>query len=186
MKKKLWLDDIRTPPDDTWHWAKTAEDAIHLLFMYDFDIVSLDHDLGEIKLPPRDGYAVAKYIEHQAHCGFTIPPDIRIHSANPVGRQRMKAAIDSARSWERQVKNELSKRRNSELKFKCPKCGHEKLHGSCHKHKTVCCKRCDDYEIKALSCVNHSNGECYLDTRPRHCIGVECKDLLVLDDEASS
>src|SRR5690348_2081796 len=48
---KIWVDDIRTPPDNTWIWAKTSHEAIVLLTLshvndLDIEAMSLDHDLG--------------------------------------------------------------------------------------------------------------------------------------------
>ena len=48
---KIWLDDIRTPPDGSWKWLKTAEDVIDWFRLnhdvWDVEILSLDNDLGE-------------------------------------------------------------------------------------------------------------------------------------------
>lgn len=43
---KLWLDDIRLPPDDTWWHVRTAEDAMALIRTGAVEVASLDHDLG--------------------------------------------------------------------------------------------------------------------------------------------
>jgi hypothetical protein len=43
---KLWHDDIRRPPDESWQWARTNEKAIEILRHGDVTEVSLDHDLG--------------------------------------------------------------------------------------------------------------------------------------------
>lgn len=43
---KLWHDDIRRPPDDSWLWARTNEQAIEILRAGDVTEISLDHDLG--------------------------------------------------------------------------------------------------------------------------------------------
>lgn len=43
---KLWLDDVRPPPDDTWTWATTAEQARGILLRSNVVEASLDHDLG--------------------------------------------------------------------------------------------------------------------------------------------
>ena len=48
---KIWVDDIRTPPDDTWEWVKTSQEAIDLLesicepgmLWVPLEKVSLDH-----------------------------------------------------------------------------------------------------------------------------------------------
>lgn len=83
--KVLYIDDTRFP--EYFHQigaridvARTYNEAIELIdaFRASYDLISLDHDLGEEKT----GYDIAKYIvENQ----IEIPP-IAIHSANPVGR----------------------------------------------------------------------------------------------------
>lgn len=91
---KLWLDDERPVPDESWTLASTCEEAIELLKTGKVEEVSLDHDLGAAK---ETGYQVACFIEEAAARG-TIPVIRRmaVHSANPVGRQRMKQALHGA------------------------------------------------------------------------------------------
>ena len=57
------------------------------------DVISLDHDLGE---DTPTGYDVLKMLEQMAHEeDRRVPFEILIHSANPVGRKNMEAAIAS-------------------------------------------------------------------------------------------
>lgn len=94
---RLWLDDERpTPPG--WHGVATAESAIALLAAGAVVEVSLDHDLGAAAAGT--GYDVATWIESAAHAGRLGRLVWHVHSANPVGRQRMIAALQSAdRAW---------------------------------------------------------------------------------------
>ena len=95
---KLWLDDIRPMPEGFTHWAKTADEAIELLRTGEVTEISFDHDLGPETAGT--GYDVAKFIEEQAHLGKSKPVSWRIHSANPVGRTNIEAAMKSAeRAW---------------------------------------------------------------------------------------
>jgi hypothetical protein len=62
--------------------------------------LSLDHDLGlqQPDAKERSGYDVLVWIEaHVARDPAFAVPDIRIHSANPVGRARMEQALASIR-----------------------------------------------------------------------------------------
>ena len=43
---KLFVDDIRQAPDDTWQVARTATAAIRAIARYEFDVISLDHDIS--------------------------------------------------------------------------------------------------------------------------------------------
>lgn len=42
---KLFVDDMRNAPDDSWVVARKVEQAIRLLAVQNFDEVSLDHDI---------------------------------------------------------------------------------------------------------------------------------------------
>lgn len=85
-KYLLWIDDIRPIPNDyisTYHViiAKSYKEAIIKLNSMKFDVICLDHDLGEAFT----GYDICKYIiEHDIQC-----PEYRIHTSNIVGRQNM-------------------------------------------------------------------------------------------------
>lgn len=101
MKTKLWIDDVREPPDETWHWVKTSDDAIKIMLVgvyagEPFREISFDHDLGG----DDDAYNVATMIEDYAHQDYLARVKWSIHSANPVGRARIQAALMSAdRYW---------------------------------------------------------------------------------------
>ena len=93
---KLWIDDLREPPDEDWCWAKTSGVAISCLLIGPVTEISFDHDLGGDDTT----MSVAKLIEQRAHDGAK-PPKWRIHSANPVGRKNLEAALASAdRLWD--------------------------------------------------------------------------------------
>lgn len=92
---RLWIDDLRNPPDGWW-WAKTSADAIGAIECLPVQEVSFDHDLGG----DDTAMSVARLIEERAHDGVR-PPTWHIHSANPVGRKNLEAALKSAdRFWD--------------------------------------------------------------------------------------
>lgn len=102
---KIFLDDdpIRDSwVDDTWTIVRRAHPCTLMLANAGYDgfayveELSLDHDLGD-ENENGSGYDVAKWIERQAFDGNwrAVPDRITIHSANPVGRKNMQAAIDS-------------------------------------------------------------------------------------------
>lgn len=95
---RLWLDDLRPPPGPDWTWVTSAWDAIDALRRGRVAEVSLDHDLG----PPDagTGYDVAVWIEAEAHHGRLVRLRWALHSANPIGRERMQRALERAeRAW---------------------------------------------------------------------------------------
>lgn len=90
--RKLWVDDVRTPPDWTWQWAITYREGLNYL-LANADIVthiSLDHDLGT----GETGYDLACVVEELAMDGrMKSLKAMTTHSANPVGRDRILQAI---------------------------------------------------------------------------------------------
>lgn len=85
-KHLLWVDDLRDIPNNyigEYHTviARNYDEAIKELNRFRYDIISLDHDLGEGK----SGYDICKYIiENNIQCN-----EFRIHTRNPVGRDNM-------------------------------------------------------------------------------------------------
>jgi len=107
---KLWLDDIRPMPENFDVCAKSADEAITILKSGTVTHISLDHDLGDVESTDGDivlwhehektGYDVAKWIERQAYLGLIPKMTYAIHSANPVGVEKIKTAMQKAdRYW---------------------------------------------------------------------------------------
>lgn len=105
---KLWHDDIREPPDDTWLWARDNADAMVVLGSeINVDILSMDHDLGGSIIPldqlrameldpdymkfdgDETGVELAEFIGRHD----LFPEQIIIHSMNPVGAGNILAAF---------------------------------------------------------------------------------------------
>ena len=90
---KVFLDDERVAPEG-WVRVRWPEEAISLLKSGYVQELSLDHDLGDDQ--HGTGYDVLLWIEQEvALHHFTPPANIAVHSANPAGRKRMLAAIES-------------------------------------------------------------------------------------------
>ncbi len=83
----LWVDDERMPPTAYGVWARTFGAAATLMAHQRFDVVSLDHDLGD---PESTGYTLATLIEREL---VRRPDALRCHSQNPVGRARIEQVI---------------------------------------------------------------------------------------------
>jgi hypothetical protein len=83
---KLYLDDIRTPPVG-WTLCRWPNDVIEYLKTMKVEEISLDHDLGDDRIT---GYDVLTWIEREVYLNNYKPPIMKVHSANPVARERMK------------------------------------------------------------------------------------------------
>ena len=82
---KVYLDDVRDPPEG-WTAARTLHEAITLLRDNYVTHISLDHDLGTSET----GYDLIHLMKQ-----FKVfPPEITIHSWNPVGVLRMKTLLE--------------------------------------------------------------------------------------------
>jgi hypothetical protein len=105
---KIWHDDVREPPDETWVWARTNKEAIYLLLVAGqqgiaITEMSLDHDLGLHEMsftekalrykgnsPDGDGVDLV-----QAMCALRlVPPKVTVHSWNPEGAARMVGMLE--------------------------------------------------------------------------------------------
>ena len=113
---KLWIDDIRTPTDDTWHICRSVSAAIRALDMYWMDVtdINLDHDIshqvvvGKMSRPypcEETFEIVARYIVRLKQInnngiGYTHDeikvwnPKITLQTANPTGADNMQNLLE--------------------------------------------------------------------------------------------
>jgi hypothetical protein len=107
---KLWHDDVRRPPDDSWTWARDNRTAVWWLLDrrlngYHVEEASLDHDLGA---ETTDGAEIQSYLARgQSPDGDgvdlvkamialrIVPPKVTIHSWNPDGASYMAGLLES-------------------------------------------------------------------------------------------
>ena len=87
---KIWVDDIRYPPNTDWIWVKSVNQAkilIEILENTDSEmLISLDHDAGDCG--PPDYIKILDWLEET---GRNYP--IHIHSMNVVGVENMRRII---------------------------------------------------------------------------------------------
>ena len=88
---KIWVDDLRPRPDDTWYVAKSSYFAIILLKVakrhgLSVRAISLDHDLGgdDTTRPVVMWMAENKF----------WPETVYVHTANPVGRSWIEGTVN--------------------------------------------------------------------------------------------
>ena len=115
-KLRLYLDDIRTPIGDDWIISRNYDEfvsEIKLNGLGNFEVISLDHDLGEgamveyytnVKnnymldynnIEERTGMDCCRFLVSES-MNLKIPlPQIYIHSANPIGSANMMGYINN-------------------------------------------------------------------------------------------
>jgi hypothetical protein len=90
---KIWLDDERPPPDNTWQFCWNLYSVIQVVRRLTYpEHISFDHDLGE----ESTGCDVARWLierdiewhDMPANFGYTV------HSRNPVGAENIKGVMD--------------------------------------------------------------------------------------------
>jgi hypothetical protein len=101
---RLFVDDIRNAPDESWAVARTVDSAISFIAQFgdSIDEISLDHDIshqvgmGELSRPypcVETFTAVARYIAQYYEARVSLKaegvPKITIHSSNPMGAKNM-------------------------------------------------------------------------------------------------
>lgn len=95
---KIYLDDLRPLPDESWTPAKTWWEFKNLLNENKDSVteISFDHDLG---FPYEDnGYKCMCYLELLVETGRMKAPLIHIHTANPSVRDKMNLTRDKIMS----------------------------------------------------------------------------------------
>lgn len=76
---KLWVDDLRPPPDDTWFWAVNSHEALQALQDNCVSAISLDHDLG--------GADTSRPVVTWMASEDVWPKIVFVHTMNNVGRE---------------------------------------------------------------------------------------------------
>ena len=106
-KKRLYLDDVRTPIGTDWVIIRNYEHFVSTIRLYgleNFDVISLDHDLGDESMieyytnvknnyvlnydnivNEKTGYDCCKFLVAESMSKKIPLPQIYVHSANPIG-----------------------------------------------------------------------------------------------------
>lgn len=95
---KLFIDDERQPPDESWLVVRSSNEAIEFVKKYGMpSFISFDHDLG--------GTDTTMVFLKQFYNFFDLlgqgPPEYTVHSANPIGAENIKSFMES---WKRSLK----------------------------------------------------------------------------------
>ena len=84
-RKKLWIDDLRDPPDDSWEVVRTAHRALCLLEDNEYEEVSFDNDLGFDSLYGNkmlEGRNIVGWLRNRQADGLYVPPILKVHTSN--------------------------------------------------------------------------------------------------------
>lgn len=100
MAIKLYLDDIRNLPNESYTLVRSYDEALKYVKENGIPaFISFDHDLGvdeNEKLLPT-GYDFAKYlVDMDMNNILVFPKDFSfyVHSANPVGKQNIESYLN--------------------------------------------------------------------------------------------
>jgi hypothetical protein len=113
---RLYLDDIRTPVDEDWIVVRNYDEFVSQIKLHGlgiFEVISLDHDLGEdamveyytnVKnnymldynnINERTGIDCCRYLISESMNEKIPLPQIYVHSANPIGSANMMGYINN-------------------------------------------------------------------------------------------
>lgn len=99
MTWKLFLDDVRGPPDHTWVVARSVEAAWHYMCTYGLPhTMSLDHDLGDDKMvdaPVLLHSIIEAYLDGDSRFSEAKSIAMSVHSANPRGAENLRGLWSS-------------------------------------------------------------------------------------------
>jgi len=116
MKRKIYLDDVRTPKDPDWTVVRNYDEfvkEIRLNGLDDVEVISLDHDLGESAIAEyysnvapnytldynhikeKTGLHCAKWLVEYLMSNKGFFPTIYTHSANPIGSANIMGYVNN-------------------------------------------------------------------------------------------
>lgn len=92
---RIWVDDVRPPPNHTWLYAKNSREAFTMLFdcalsSTRVEHLALDHDLGIV-----GGYldTTRNLVLMMCDNALPWPKHVSVHSSNPVGVEWLEGTI---------------------------------------------------------------------------------------------
>ena|SRR5579863_10777993 len=75
---KIWVDDLKLPPDEDWIWAQTSCEAKTLLKREGVEVVSLDYDLSSSTSCAKCKNEYPEYCDCLCHAKYETGHDIAL------------------------------------------------------------------------------------------------------------
>ena len=115
-KKRLYLDDVRTPVAEDWIIARNYDEFVSKIKLHgldNFEVITLDHDLGDSamieyytnvknnydldynNILEKTGYDAAKFLVAESMNKGVPLPQIYVHSANPIGSANIMGYVNN-------------------------------------------------------------------------------------------
>ena len=113
---KIYLDDIRTPLDESWIVVRNYDEFVETVSkigLENIELLSLDHDLGDTAMKEyftnvspnfvldynniheKTGYDCAKWLVNHCMDNVLNMPTVYVHSANPIGSANIMGYINN-------------------------------------------------------------------------------------------
>lgn len=91
MTWKLFLDDLRAPPNGSWTVARSVKAAWYHMTTYGLPLeMSLDHDLGTgVDAPALLHLMIEGYLDGDPRFARAKLVQVHVHSANPRGVENL-------------------------------------------------------------------------------------------------
>lgn len=103
MTYKLFLDDIRNPPDESWIIARNYEEGVKIVKELGLPKeVSFDHDLG---MSDKTGKDFANFLIQYDLDNNVMSDDFQfnVHSANPVGAANIRSIMSGYLEFKKSI-----------------------------------------------------------------------------------
>lgn len=116
QKIYLYLDDVRIPTEGEWELVKNYEEFVSHIRLHgleNYEVISLDHDLGESamqeyytnvkphyeldykRIDEKTGMDCARFLVAESVLKNIPLPQIYVHSANPIGTHNILGYINN-------------------------------------------------------------------------------------------
>lgn len=86
---KLWIDDMRDAPDDSWTVVRKVQPAINFLRHFQPEVISFDHDIDNRP----DDETFMPIVYYVVALQYLNPPEFRIHTDNPVAARAIQEEL---------------------------------------------------------------------------------------------